>query len=130
MLVEAQHIEAIGRYVVGGTTECHHPEEEKRTLQPPVAGYGESNAAEGSTDEQLHSNYPPTLRLQDVNERAPKGLDDPRKVKPRGVQGNVGIGHAKPLVENERYGHYRHVGHAFGEIECGHPSPRGVEFCV
>ena len=124
VLVKAEHVESVGRYVVGGARKGHQPEETQCSLKPERAGNGEGHAAQRRTDEQLHGQNPPALGQHDVDERTPEGLYDPRKIEPGGVECDVGVGHTQPLIHYQRYRHDGHVGYAFGEIECGHPCPR------
>jgi hypothetical protein len=51
VFVKAEHVEAVGRYVVGRAAEGHQPEEAQRALQPEVGGYGERYAAKRRADE-------------------------------------------------------------------------------
>jgi len=82
VLFEPQHVEAVGGDVVGGTGEGHQPEEGQGALQPVGGGDGEGHTAEGGAYEQLHGDDPPAFGLDDVDERAPQGFDDPWQVEP------------------------------------------------
>lgn len=123
VLVEADHVEAVGGDVVGSAGEGHEPEEAERPLQPERRGYGEGHTAEGCSDEQLHGDDPPPLGLDDVDQGAPQGLDDPGEIEPRGVERDLCVAQPQLFVEHERNGHDGHVGQSFCEIQGGHPGP-------
>ena len=124
VLFESEHIEAVGGDVVGSTGKGHQPEESQRALQPVGGRDGEGYATEGSTYQQLHGYYPPALGHDDVDERAPQRLDNPRQIEPRGIKRNVCVAEAQTFIHNERDGHHSHIGQTFCEIEGGHPGPR------
>ena len=125
VLLEAEHVEAVGGDVVGGTREGHQPETGQGSLQPVGGGDGEGHATEGGAYEQLHGDNPPALGLDDVDERAPQGFDDPRQVEPRRVERDIGVRQSETLIHDERDGHHSHVGETFCEVKGGHPGPGG-----
>ena len=82
MLIEAEHIETVGRYVMRCTGKGHHPEEEQCALQPERCGNGERNTAERRADEQFHADNPPPFGAYDVDEWTPQRLYYPRQIEP------------------------------------------------
>jgi hypothetical protein len=55
---------------------------------------------QGCPDKELHQNNPVTLRPEEVNQRTPEWFNDPRKIEPAGVKGDVRVRDAEALVEN------------------------------
>ena len=101
VLLQSQHIEAVGSNVVGSAREGHQPEEGQRALKPIGRWDGEGHTTECRTDEQLHRYYPPALSLDDVYKRTPKWLDDPRQIEPRGIERDVCVTEPKSFVHDE-----------------------------
>ena len=122
--VEAVHVEAVGRDVVGSRREGHQPEERQREPEEKLCGDEEGDAREGDGEDRLHGDDPPPLGADEIDHRAPKGLDDPRQVEPACIEGDVRIGDAHLLVEDDGYRHHGDVGQSLGKIEGGHPRPR------
>ena len=118
---EAKDVEAVGSDVVGGAGEGENPEEGQRALQPVGCGEGEGDAGKPCSDEQLHQQHPPALRLDGSDEGAPQGLDDPRQVEPGGIESQLGVGESKTFVHRGGYDHHGNIGQCLGEVEGGYP---------
>ena len=60
-------------------------------LEEPVRWNGESNAGERCSNEELHQKNPVAFCSEQVDQRAPEGLDDPGEVEPACVKGDVSV---------------------------------------
>ena len=119
-----QHIESVGGDVVGGGAEGHQPEHGQGGLEEMARRDGEGNAGQSRSQQQLGDDNPPPFGAEQVDKRAPQGLDDPGQVQPAGVEGYLRVRDAHPLVHHQRENHDRYVGQAFGEVERRYPIPR------
>ena len=123
MLIQFYHIKTIRRNIVGGTAEGDEEEEAHRCLEPEGSRQREGDAGKGGSDERLHGEHPPALGLQQVDERAPQGLDHPRQGEPSGIETHLGIGEAQLHIHHHREGGHNDVGQSFCKIEGRNPSP-------
>ena len=123
VLLEAEHVEAVGGDVVGGRAEGHDPEEGEGVAEEAGRRDRQGDAGERRPDQELHRDDPEPLRPEHVDEGAPERLDHPGEVEPGRVEGDVGIGDAETLVEDHRDRHGHDVGGAFGEVEGRDPCP-------
>ena len=123
VLVESHHIEAVSSHVMGGTGECHEPEEAYAPLQPEVGLDSECHSREGCSQEQLHGHYPPPLGLEQIKERTPEWLYHPWEIEPRGIERYLGIAQAHLHVYLYAQQCYRHIGQTLGKIKRGNPAP-------
>ena len=87
---------------MGGGTEGYEPEYRQCGLEEMAGGDGEGNAGQSGTQQQLGSDNPPPLGAEQVDKRAPQGLDDPGQVQPAGVEGHLCIRDAHPFVHHQR----------------------------
>jgi len=120
---QGMHIKAVGCNIVGGRTESRQPEKSHAGLNPKGGGQTESHASEKGSDQQLHQHYPPAFAFDDIYKRTPKKFNGPGQVEPGSVKSDVGIGHAKALVEYYRNGHYGNIRQTFAKIQTGNPAP-------
>ena len=122
--VEAKDVKTVGSDILCGTGEGQDPEEGEGALEPEGRGQGESDACETGTDEHLHQQNPPSLGLNRRDERTPQRFDDPGKIEPRGVEGEVGVGQTETLVHRGGDDHNGNIRQRFCQIEGWHPSIR------
>ena len=91
MLRKPEHVKTVGGDVMGCRAEGHQPEEGKGVLEEPGGRDGEGDAGKRCPDEELHQEDPVALRPEEVDKGAPEGLDDPGKIEPACVKGDVGV---------------------------------------
>ena len=91
VFAQSEHIKTVGGDIVGGGGEGHQPEHGQGGGEK--AAYGEHEGYRGHAHgyHHLHGEHPPTLGADDIHEGAPEGLDDPRQIEPRGVEGEFGV---------------------------------------
>ena len=142
LLFQRQHVVAVRRDVIGRRGEGGHPEDDdaqgKERHRDVPAGdlgrlrhrHGQGQAEEEGGDQQLHRRDPPAFVAEDVDKRAPDGLDDPREVEKAGVERHLGIAHAELLEHHRGDAVHDEIGNAFREIEGRHPNPGGYAASV
>ena len=123
MLIQLYHIETIRRNIVGGTTEGDKEEETHRCLEPEGSRQRKGDSGKSCSDERLHRQYPPALGLQQVDERTPQRLDNPRQGEPSSIETHLSIGQAQLHIHNHREGCHDNVRQSFRKVECRNPSP-------
>ena len=123
VLVEFEHVVAVGGNVVRGTRKRHEEEAEHGALKPERRIERERYACQRRAEQGLHGQHPPALGLVEVDKRAPEGLDDPRQAEPAGVERNICVAHAQLHVHHYGHAHHNHVGKAFGHVESWNPTP-------
>ena len=101
---------------MGGTAEGDEEEEAHRGLKPKGGRERKSDACQGGSDERLHREHPPTLGLQEVDERTPQGFDDPRQGKPSCEETYLGIGESHLHVHDHRKGCHDDIRQSFRKI--------------
>ena len=116
MLIQLYHIEAVGRDVVGGAAEGDEEEEAHGGLKPESRRQRERNACQCCSDERLHRKYPPALRLQQIDERAPQGFDHPGKRQPSCIETHFGIRESQLHIHHYRESCHDHVGQSLCKI--------------
>ena len=72
--VEAVHVEAVGRDVVGSRREGHQPKNASVSRKKKLCGDEEGDAREGDGEDRLHGDDPPPLGADEIDHRARKGL--------------------------------------------------------
>jgi len=95
---------------MGSRPECQEPEKCQGDLEKERRRNCQGNAGKAQGKNKLGDDYPPSFCFKQVNQRAPQGLDNPREIKEAGVQCDVGIGDAHPLVHDHRYNVDCHIG--------------------
>ncbi len=100
-LREPEHVKTVSSGVMGCRAESHQPEEGKGILEEPGLRDAERNARKRRSNEELHQKDPVALRPEEFEKRAPERLDDPGKVEPARIKGDVGVRDAKALIEDD-----------------------------
>jgi hypothetical protein len=121
--MKAEHVKSVRGDVVGGRTERHDPKKGQGIADESRRRDREGHTGERRADHQLHRDDPEPLRPEHIDERAPEGFDHPGKVEPTGIESDIGIGNAKPFVEDNGDRHGHNVRGALGKIEGGDPCP-------
>ena len=127
MFIELQHVIAISGDIVRGTRESHQEEAEHGALEPEVRVEREGDTCQGRAQQQLHGQYPPALRLTQVDKRAPEGLDNPRQAQPTRIQTYLGIGQSHLHVKHHSDRCHNHIRQSLCHIERRYPRP-GITF--
>ncbi len=123
VLLERQHVEAVGGDVVGRRGEGEQPQDRERHLEEMRHRQRERHQRQRGADRELHREDPDALGREHVDERRPDRLHDPRQVEPARVQRDVGVGDAERLVHDDRHRHHHHERDRLGEVEGGNPAP-------
>ncbi len=122
--IQPQHIEAVGCNIVRSRTESNKPEKDQAPLYKIRCRNGKPGQRQQHTHQHLHGHSPKPFGTNIVDKRSPEGLNNPGKVQPAGIQGNIGIRQTKILVNNSRHGNNNGIGQTLCKIEAGNPSPR------
>ena len=93
MRIQFDHVISVSSDIVGGARKAHQEEEEHDELEPAGSSDSKGNAGKGGSQKHLHCYHPPSLCLEYIDERAPKGLHYPRKLEPTGVERYLGVRH-------------------------------------
>ena len=125
MLVEFQHIIAIGGNIVGGTGKGHQEEAEHGALKPEVGVQGEGDACQRRAQQQLHGEYPPAFGLTQVDKRTPEGFDNPGQAQPTGIKAYLCVCQSHLHIKHYGDGCHNDIGQTLCHVERGYPHPRG-----
>ena len=83
----------------------------------------EGYKSEGRRHDYLHGHNPPSLGLDYVHERAPEGLDDPRKIQKAGIHRHISLGHAHVVEHDHGYVVHYEIRDTFGKVQSRYPLP-------
>ena len=119
-----QHVEAVGRDVVGGGVEREEPEERHAPLDEMRSRDRERHAGEPTADQELRPPDPAAARAQQVHDRRPQRLNHPGQVEPARVERDVGVRETEALVHDDRHGYHDDIGQSLREVQRGNPGPR------
>jgi hypothetical protein len=126
VLRQRQQVEAVGGDVVRGRGKGQQPEHGQAELEDAGQRQCQRHRTQRRTDDELQGHDPPALGAQQVHQRRPQRLDDPRQVQPARVERDRGVVQAQVLVQHHRQRHHHHIGQALAVVQGGDPPPGGA----
>ena len=134
-LIERQHIKPVRRDIMGRRSEGRDPEDDQRQDEKGYRGMsrrdnicrgvrkGQGRSDKSRTDQHLHGQDPPSLGLDNIDERTPEGFNHPREIQDTGIRGDIGVRHAHLLEHDRRDRVHNEIGNSFREIKGRNPKP-------
>ena len=126
--VERNHVVAVGRNIVSGRSEAGDHEEDEREGKGGAARQRKGHQRHRNGHQELHHHDPPPLAAENIHERAPEGLEQPRQPDQAGEQRHSAVVHAQILENQDGDGIHNEIREPLEKVERGDPDPRGGMF--